>query len=124
MKNYHDNPNELNISIIAKYYQLYKYLHSALKTFPKQERYTLGEKIDKLVTEIASDIFYLNQLPNPLKENKLLLVISKNELLKMFIRLSYDLLIINFQKYVHIQSLLQETGKMLGGWLKFLKSKR
>ena len=46
---------------------------------------------------------------------------AKLSLLKILIRLSADLKIIDRAKYIKLQEQLQEIGRMLGGWLKSLK---
>lgn len=119
MSNFH--LSQLNIPLINKSYELYKLLYRYLKDFPKKERYTLGEKIEETLLEIIGKTIYLNQLPDHLKENQLLLLNSQNELLKLLIRLSYDVKILKEQQYLTLQSYLQEIGKMIGGWIKYLK---
>lgn len=71
-----------------------------------------------------ADIFTANQLPDPLKENQLLKINSQNETLKLLYRLAYETKIIETKDYLALESLLQEIGKMLGGWIKYLKAKR
>lgn len=40
------------------------------------------------------------------------------DLLKMLIRLAKEIKVIDLKKYAEIQTILQESGKMLGGWIK------
>lgn len=103
---------------------MYKKVNSYLKQFPKQERYSLGQKIQAEILELITGIFLANQLPNPLKEDSLLSLNARNETLKLLFRLAYDINALELKKYLAAESDCQEIGKMLGGWIKFLKSQR
>lgn len=41
--------------------------------------------------------------------------------LKILIRILKDLKILDIKKYLLLEDELQEIGKMLGGWIKFVK---
>jgi hypothetical protein len=43
-------------------------------------------------------------------------------LLKLFWRLALDIKVIDDKAYLKVQQHLQESGKMLGGWLKYLQA--
>jgi hypothetical protein len=122
MDNFHNC--SVNIPLTNKLYLLYKFTYSCLKNFPKKERYALGQKIENTILELLADTFYTNQLPNNLKENQILKLNSKNKTLKLLFRLAYEISAINFKQYLTAQDYLQQTGKMFGGWNKYLKSCR
>lgn len=109
-------------AIAGKFYQLYRVAFGWFKLFPKKERYSLGEKTENAILDALTEIYYLNQLPNPLKENRLLILSAKNDLIKTFFRLALDLRVLEFGRYEQAQTLLQETGKMIGGWIKFVRN--
>ena len=69
-------------------------------------------------------IFTANQLPNALREDLLLKLNSQNETLKLLFRLAYEVNAMELKNCLSAQSDCQEIGKMLGGWIKFLKSQR
>lgn len=122
MNNFHSN--QLDIPIINKLFLLYKKTYQYLKYFPKKERYSLGEKLETTIIKLIQTTFYINQLPNALKENELLKLNAKNETLKLLFRLAHEISVLDTKKYLTTQSCLQEIGKMIGGWLKYLKSQR
>lgn len=113
-----------NIPLAGKFYELYRLSYSWLNGFPKKERYTLGEKIENAILDNLTEIFYLNNLPNALKENHLLILSAKNEIVKTLFRLALDIKVLDFAKYAQAQAMLQENGKMIGGWIKFIKTAR
>ncbi len=45
---------------------------------------------------------------------------TKTELLKQLIRITNDLKIIEFKKYISLESNLEEISKMINGWIKYL----
>lgn len=94
-------------------------MSQAIITFPKTKRYTLGQKLDNLTLEIFELLFSI-----PTSSNKIfsLQQISiKLDLLKILLRLAKDSLAIRDKKYLELQSILQEIGKMLGGWIRSTK---
>lgn len=60
-------------------------------------------------------------------EKSRLLILNKVDvkvkILKMIIRLSYEIKVISQGQYVVLITDLQELGKMLGGWIKSLQKK-
>jgi len=48
---------------------------------------------------------------------------KKLNTLKILIRLLKEIKAIDIKKYVILENFCQEIGKMLGGWIKFIKNK-
>jgi len=44
-------------------------------------------------------------------------------LLKFFLRISWEIKAVDNKKYIALSERLDETGKMLGGWISQLKAK-
>jgi hypothetical protein len=95
-----------------------------LKRIPKQERYSLGVKIDSTLLNFLEHAYYINHLPDILKENELLKLSAQNELLILLFRIGHENAVFNMQQYLTAENYLIENGKMIGGWIKYLKSKR
>lgn len=66
-------------------------------------------------------LFLANAELNPNKLPILRNIDTKLKILKTLIRLAFDLKIINEERYLSLQTHLQEIGRMLGGWIKSLK---
>ncbi len=90
--------------------------------FPKDSRYTLGIKIDGLITETAELIFTASRLNKNLKIPYIQKAISKLDLLKFFLQISWEIKSLDNKKYITISELLDEMGRMLGGWQKQLSN--
>ncbi len=90
-----------------------------MNSFPKTKRYTLGQKLDNITLEIFELLFAI-----PLSNNKpvtLQQISIKVDLLKVLLRLSKDNQSITDKKCLELQIILQEIGKMLGGWIRSTK---
>lgn len=108
-----------DIPIFTKLYDFYKNLTPVITTFPKTKRYTLGQKLDNLVLEIFELLF---SIPFSDKKVSVLQQISvKLDLLKILLRLAKDSQAVNNKKYLELQVILQEVGRMLGGWIRSSK---
>ena len=88
------------------------------KSFPRFEKYTLGEKIQDLITKLLITILKSAYISRD--EKLLLLKEADNQLfiIKTLIRLIQEIKLIDFKKYIHLEEKLQEIGRMLGGWIK------
>ena len=115
----HTAYDSLDIPIFAKSYEFYKKLTLGIVTFPKIKRYTLGQKLDNTTLEIFE---LLISVPNSNNKTETLYKISnKIDLLKILLRLAKDTLALTNKSYLELQEMLQEIGKMLGGWIRAAK---
>lgn len=55
------------------------------------------------------------------KQTALQQISTKLDLLKILLRLSKDSQALTDKKYLELQAILQEIGRMLGGWIKSTK---
>lgn len=93
-----------------------------LATFPKAKRYTLGQKLDQTALDILEFIFKINTSAKEQRLETLKTISSKVDLLKVLIRLAHDDKTLNTKSYLILQERLQEIGKMIGGWTRYLKN--
>jgi len=100
---------------------LYKNIYQYTKSFPKVDRYNLGNELKQSSIKII-ELFI--EAESTKKEWKLPLLEKasiKIGLLKILIRLAYEVKIIDSKKHLRLQEQLQEMGRMLGGWIKIVK---
>jgi len=108
-------------SILTKAYDYVKVLIPLINTFPRNQRYILGEHMEKMALgtlELLIDAYYL---PKGAKKSKLHRVNLHLEKLRYLSRLCYELGYYNSAKYETLTEKLLEIGRMTGGWLKSLK---
>jgi hypothetical protein len=98
-------------------YELVKAIYLCVHHFPKQYKYTLGNDLQHETKQLVSFIFlanshreqrvsYLGQFENYL------------ELVRLDIRLSFDLQCISVKKHAQLSQLLESIGKQVTGWKK------
>lgn len=101
-----------------KTYDFYKHLYLNLRTISKRDRFTWGSCVDQLALDIVS-LSARASFSSKLQKPEVLKSMSTNvDLLKIYLRLGFDLRILDQKKYIARQGELQEIGKMLGGWMK------
>ncbi|KKP59544.1 MAG: hypothetical protein UR53_C0001G0044 [Candidatus Magasanikbacteria bacterium GW2011_GWC2_34_16] len=117
--------NDLNsmwegVPILKRTIDLYKIYYNFAELFPKKDKYTIGATCEKYIVEIIEILLQAGYLP---KEEKLPFIkkaSDKFDILKVFIRLLRELNIIDQKKYLALQTIIQEIGRMFGGWMKSL----
>jgi len=120
--NSNKNFSSIEIPLVKKLYELYKYAHKAISAFPKHERYSLGEKTETNILEAIEAVVFGNAQPKNFKDGYLLRANAKVEILKILFRLAMENNFMNETQYIKAEEYLQESGKMLGGWIKYLRS--
>ncbi len=111
------------LPVLEKTKDTYKLWYNYRDSFPKKSRYTLGDKIDRLFLDILE---LLNLATYQKVEDKLLTLtktILKLDALKFFLMISWEVKLLDNQKYIILSEHLQELGRMIGGWKKGLETK-
>jgi hypothetical protein len=109
----------LDIPIFHKLYDLYKVLNSLHSTIPKMQRYTLWQKCENISLALLEQVISTGHLVGEARIQTLHEMSKNVDLLKVLIRLAKETHTITPKQYLSLQTLLQELGKMIGGWLKF-----
>ena len=115
--------DNFDIPIFKKAYDLYKTLHEYRSSIPKKDRFTIFERCEATLLDIIENIL-LASSQNPKDKLPTLNHINlKLNLLRVFIRLIKEVKAIDNKKNVNLQSMIDEIGKMLGGWLRSTKTR-
>lgn len=107
-----------DIPIFHKIYELYKLLHSYQNRIPKSERYTLWQKCENTALDLLEALIETSHLKGEERLNSLYIISNRLDLLKVLMRLANETRTIDNPQYLAIQAILQEIGKMIGGWIK------
>ncbi|MFH1162229.1 MAG: four helix bundle protein [Candidatus Jorgensenbacteria bacterium] len=113
--------NDFDIPIFKKIYELYKTFHGLRALINKQDRYTVWQKSEETILEILEHILSASQAAKADKPPLLQKASVKLNLLRVFIRLMKDARTLDNKKYTALESLVDEIGRMLGGWIKSVK---
>lgn len=114
--------DDFDIPIFKKSYELYKLLHELRIKVSKQDRHTLWQKLENNALEVLEDILRANTMNKSEKLPTLNDASHSLNVTRVFIRLAKDTEIIDFKRYEDFQNRVDEIGRMLGGWIKQVKS--
>lgn len=112
---------ELYIPILRKAYDLYKIFHGMRSVVPKADRYTLWQRAENQILDLLEGILSASQLSRTEKLPYLEKVSVKLNVLRLFLRLAKDTKALELKKVLLPQEIVDEIGRMLGGWIKSTK---
>lgn len=111
---------ELDIPILKKAYELYKMFHDYRRIVPKADRFSVYERSETLVIEIIELLLEAGYL----KGNKVTCLekaSTKLNVLRIFVRLMKETRVFDVKKYTALQTVIDEIGRMLGGWIRSMQ---
>lgn len=106
------------LPIIEKTYTSYKQLAIINSKLEKARRYSLGTSTEQSVLTLLELLFSAQHAPKAQKVAYLLKAQATLDILRLKLRLYLELKLANETKIFQLQADLEETGRMLGGWLK------
>lgn len=109
----------MDLKIKQKCEDMIEYGYIALRQFPKSEKFTLAAEIKNAMWRLLRCIIVCNR--RYYKKNSLQEVDVELDTLRSEIRMAHRLGFLPFKKYEVWSRLLDELGKMIGGWFKSLK---
>lgn len=110
-----------DFKILQKTYDMILYGNVCLKQFPKHEKHVMAADIRKTMSEITHLIIRANKKYH--KKTTLQEIDIELDWLRMQIRLAADPKVryLPLRKYENWSKMLNEIGRMLGGWIKSAK---
>jgi len=104
------------LPLLEKCKRAYLIWFGYLQTIPKAHRYSLGARIDSLFIEIIEAISSAIYLSRTEKLPYVRLAIRKLDTMKILLMLLWEMKSLDNKKYLALSVLLDEIGRMLGGW--------
>lgn len=111
----------LETPIFSKTYALYKLFYTCLAGFPKRDRYALGQRCEETLLKLMEGIIAATSQPQPKKLTILKRASGRLDMMKVWLRLAADLKLLDRKKYIELEEMVQEIGRMLGGWMRSVK---
>ncbi len=90
---------------------------------PKTARFTTGTRIENHFLDLLEYIYQAYYAPPQKKSEFLTQSILKNDIITFLIQTSWEAKLITNKHYSTMNDLLNEIGKMLGGWKKGIGNK-
>lgn len=114
--------NDFDIPIFQKAYDLYKTFHEYRRLIPKQDRFTVFERGEQAILDLIENIMLASSQQRQEKTTTLERASLKLNMLRVFIRLMKDIKAVDGKKYITLENIIDEIGRMLGGWIRSTKA--
>ena len=124
MIEYTFNPPPQVPVVLIRAKEVYRAWHKYLINLNRLDRCTIGAKIDEIFLLFLELIFKAGFANGKLEKYSILSqAISKCDLLSFLLQLAWEQKVIDHKNYGSLIFLLNEIGRMLGGWKKSLQEK-
>jgi hypothetical protein len=111
--------------IFAKTYDLLLWLIPRTTTFPREQRFVLARHVQDIALRFQEHLIEAGTLPKENRGGKLACLNQADvELTKLrfHLRLCRDLRLLDAGQHQHVSRMVDEIGRLLGGWFKSLGS--
>ena len=107
-----------DIPVLKKSYELYKVFHEYRKVVPKHDRFTIYEDSERIILDVLRHLIQASY-GDKLRKTALLETASVQlNVLRFMIRLMKETKTFDSKKYTNLQSIIDEIGRMVGGWIR------
>jgi len=110
-----DNSKRTGAAVEA-HYQFLVWLVPTIEKFPKSHKFTIGDRIEAIALDVLEALIeatYTKERAQHLRRANLGI-----EKLRFLLRLAADLRLLDRHRYEHAARTLDETGRLVGGWVK------
>jgi len=104
----------LHLPVFQKGYDLNLEIYRTTHNFPREYRYSLGQKIKEIASELLDLIVVTNSEEN--KGSYFPKIKIRIERLRIQLRVAYDLEIIKAKRLEFLNRLLEEISRQVSGW--------
>lgn len=110
-----------HLPIYKTTYELLELIVRVTKGFPRDFKYSLGDKIRGEVIDLVVFIFKANATKQERMENASK-IIERTQVIELLVRLTKDLRLINVKQFSEIVLLSDSLGRQASGWIKHTAS--
>ncbi len=103
-------------SVITKTHDLIEWFLPILSKYPRNQRYTLGVRIENNLFDILELLIQANYQKEKLEKLKNANI--KLEIVRHLVRICHKLQLLNLRRYEFISINIDEIGRLIGGWIK------
>ena len=104
-----------NLEVRKRYQDFLLWLFQRLSTFPKKQKFILGEEIGKLALKILKDIIILQYTPNQERKEKIKTFNLELDIFRSLMRLAYAMRFFSHKSFLYQESKIDEVGRMVYG---------
>lgn len=86
-----------------------------VSTFPKEYKYTLGERIQDAAIEMVIHVYKANS--SKYKSQPLKIMLNYIEMVYLFLRMAHDMKILSTERFAKIVTMVDDISRQAKGWL-------
>lgn len=102
-------------------YELVLSIFAVTQEYPRDYKHTLGQDMKRDVMELIRCIYRANRSEQ--KREHLEAFLEQFELLKLELRVSYDLQLVGLRNYTELSVIIDKIGKQVTGWKNHVEKK-
>ena len=106
--------------LYAKSYDFVRWLIPQTVKFPREQRFVIASRLQDATFDYMEALYRATEK----RQRYAVLLKADNQikLIRFYLRLCHDLSLLNTRRFEHASRLLEEMGRLLGGWLKLEKT--
>jgi len=101
-----------HLEVRKKYQDFLLWLFKKINTFPKKQKFILGEEIGKLALRILKDLIILQYSPASQKREKLKEINFNLEIYRSLMRLAWQMRFLSHKSFLYQESKINEVGRI------------
>ncbi len=107
--------------LFVRTYDLLLWLIPQTQKFPRTYRFTVAEHIQRLALTFQDNLVAAGKRQGKTRRRLLLQADIQLEQLRLWVRFARDNHLWSVGQYEHVARMMQEVGRLLGGWLKTIE---
>ena len=105
-----------HLPIYKQTYDLLLRVMTATKNFPREYKYTLGQKLKDEIIELVVLIYRANSVTD--KAAFVAQIVERVQVIQLMIRVAHDIKILPRRHYAALSEMTDNLARQAGGWLK------
>ena len=105
-----------HLPIYKQTYDILLRTMSATKDFPREYKYTLGQKIKDELIELVVMIYRANSATDKVRHIES--IVERVQAIQLMLRLSHDMKILSRRHYAALSEMTDDLARQAQGWLK------
>ncbi len=103
--------------IFTRTYELVTWLLPQTMNFPRSQRFVVTQRLQGAALNFQERIIEANRLRGRARLERLRLADGELDKVRLYLRLAARWDWLNDGQYLHVSAMVQEIGKLLGGWI-------
>lgn len=111
-----------HLSVYKKAFDLFVKISQVTTNFPRDFRYTVGEKLNNGCVEFIVHIYKANTARTAQRLEHIVDLLDKLQVINVLIRLACELKHISKERYIELITMAEDIEKQLGGWQNYTET--